>query len=163
MKVIVTGGAGYIGSHTCKALALAGHDPITVDSLITGHRHAVKWGPLHELDIRNASGLTEIFADVRPDAIVHLAALAIVSDSMKEPLPYFDTNVRGTAALLEAAVAADVQSVVFSSSCATYGVPDHLPITESTPQRPVNPYGESKLICERMLRWVEAAHGIGWA
>lgn len=162
MKIVVTGGAGYIGSHTCKALALAGHEPITVDNLSTGHRESVRWGPLHEIDIRDTDRLASLFRTVGPDAVVHLAALAIVSESMRDPVSYYDVNVHGTASLMRAAVGAGIRFVVFSSSCATYGVPARLPITEATPQVPVNPYGETKLACERLLAWIEASHGIRW-
>ncbi|MDB5538943.1 MAG: UDP-glucose 4-epimerase [Devosia sp.] len=162
MKVVVTGGAGYIGSHTCKALARAGHQPIAVDNLITGHREAVKWGPLHVVDIRDGAALAPVLAQIAPDAIIHLAASAIVKDSMSDPFGYFDNNVRGTLSLLQAAMRAGTRFVVFSSSCATYGIPPDLPITEDMPQRPSNPYGETKLVCEKLLRWTEAAFGTKW-
>ncbi len=162
MRVLVTGGAGYIGSHTCKALAQAGHQPIVVDNLSTGHREAVKWGPLHVVDLRGRDRLVPLLERVAPDAIVHLAASAIVKDSMSDPLGYFDNNVVATLSLLQAATTAKVGAIVFSSSCATYGVPASLPIVETTPQQPSNPYGESKLACENMLRWTETAFGTRW-
>jgi UDP-arabinose 4-epimerase len=162
MRIVVTGGAGYVGSHTCKALAQAGHEPITIDNLVTGHEEAVRWGPLHVLDIRDADGMADLFQKLRPDAVIHLAALAIVSESMRDPLTYYDVNVRGTASLLRAAVAAGRSSIAFSSSCATYGVPETLPITEMTKQAPVNPYGETKLACERLLGWVQATYDLRW-
>ncbi|WP_291398744.1 UDP-glucose 4-epimerase GalE [Devosia sp.] len=162
MKVVVTGGAGYIGSHTCKALARAGHQPIAVDCLVTGHREAVKWGPLHELDIRHGDAIGRLLERLMPDAIIHLAASAIVRDSMSDPFGYFDNNVGGTTSLLKAATAAGIERVVFSSSCATYGAPSRLPITEDSPQLPSNPYGETKLVCERLLKWSEEAFDTRW-
>lgn len=162
MRVAVTGGAGYIGSHAAKALAQAGHEPIVLDNLSTGHREAVRWGPLHEVDIRDRAALGAAFAAIRPVAVMHFAALAYVGDSMRNPLAYYETNVVGTLSLLAAMQAADCPLIVFSSSCATYGIPDRLPITEATPQRPTNPYGEAKLACERVLHWAGLAHDLRW-
>jgi len=162
MRVAVVGGAGYIGSHAAKALARAGHEPVVIDNLSAGHREAVRWGPLHEVDIRDRASLSAAFATIRPEAVMHFAALAYVGDSMRAPLAYYDTNVAGTLSLLEAMQAADCRLIVFSSSCATYGIPDHLPITEATPQRPTNPYGETKLACERLLHWSGIAHDQRW-
>lgn len=162
MRVAVVGGAGYIGSHAAKALARAGHEPVVIDNLSTGHREAVRWGPLHEVDIRDRASLSAAFAAIRPEAVMHFAALAYVGDSMRAPLAYYDTNVAGTLSLLEAMQAVDCRLIVFSSSCATYGIPDRLPITEATPQRPTNPYGETKLACERLLHWAGTAHDLRW-
>ena len=162
MRVAVIGGAGYIGSHTAKALAQAGHEPVVVDNLSTGHREAVRWGPLHEVDIRDRATLAAVFATIRPAAVMHFAALAYVGDSMRDPLAYYETNVAGTLSLLEAMRAVDCSRIVFSSSCATYGIPDRLPITEATPQHPTNPYGETKLACERLLHWAGVAHDLRW-
>lgn len=162
MRVAVIGGAGYIGSHTAKALARAGHQPVVIDNLSTGHRDAVRWGPLHQVDIRDRSALGAVFAAMRPDAVLHFAALAYVGDSMRDPLAYYDTNVAGTVALLQAMRDTDCSKIVFSSSCATYGIPELLPITESSPQRPTNPYGETKLACERLLHWAGVAYGTSW-
>ena len=162
MRVAVIGGAGYIGSHTAKALAQAGHEPVVVDNLSTGHREAVRWGPLHEVDIRDRAALAAVFATIRPAAVMHFAALAYVGDSMRDPLAYYETNVAGTLSLLEAMRAVDCSRIVFSSSCATYGIPDRLPITEATPQHPTNPYGETKLACERLLHWAGVAHDLRW-
>ncbi|WP_055048603.1 UDP-glucose 4-epimerase GalE [Devosia sp. A16] len=162
MRVAVIGGAGYIGSHAAKALAQAGHEPVVIDNLSTGHREAVRWGPLHQVDIRDRSTLEQVFASVRPDAVMHFAALAYVGDSMRDPLAYYDTNVAGTVSLLQAMRKADCSTIVFSSSCATYGIPDSLPITEASPQRPTNPYGETKLACERLLHWNGITHGTRW-
>lgn len=151
MRVLVTGGAGYIGSHACKALANAGHTPIVYDNLSTGHRRSVKWGPLEVGDIRDAARLDRVLAVHRPQAVMHFAALAYVGESMRQPGKYYDVNVGGTLSLITAMLRRDVRAMVFSSSCATYGVPDQLPITEDTPQRPINPYGFTKLAAEQML------------
>jgi UDP-arabinose 4-epimerase len=158
--ILVTGGAGFVGSHACKALANAGYRPVTFDNLERGHLDAVKWGPFHRGDIRNEGDLRRAFETWRPFAVVHFAAYAYVGESTVEPMKYYDTNVGGTAKLLKASVAFECMNFVFSSSCATYGVPDRLPLAEDDFQRPVNPYGQTKLIVERMLREAEAAHGI---
>jgi UDP-glucose-4-epimerase GalE len=161
MKVLVTGGAGYIGSHACKALAEAGLVPITYDDLSTGHDWAVRWGPLEVGDILDRDRLAEVFARHRPDAVMHFAALCSVGVSVRDPSSYHRTNVVGTLNLLDAARAAGVARIVFSSSCATYGVPDRVPIALDTPQRPINPYGWTKLAGERMLAEHCAAYGLG--
>lgn len=161
MKVLVTGGAGYIGSHACKALAEAGHEPITYDNLSTGHDWAVRWGPLEVGDILDPARLAEVFARHRPDAVMHFAALAYVGVSVRDPSSYHRNNVVGTLNLLDASRAAGVSRTVFSSSCATYGVPERVPIAIDTPQRPVNPYGWTKLAGERMLAEHCAAYGLG--
>ena len=158
--VLVTGGAGYVGSHACKALAAAGHTPVTYDSLVRGHEWAVKWGPLERGDILDRARLDEVFASHRPDAVMHFAAFAYVGESVADPARYYRNNVVGTLTLLEAMRAAGVDSMVFSSSCATYGAPAVLPITEDTPQQPINPYGASKLMAERMLADHAAAYGL---
>jgi UDP-arabinose 4-epimerase len=158
--ILVTGGAGFVGSHACKALANAGYRPVTFDNLERGHLGAVKWGPFHRGDIRDEGDLRRAFETWRPSAVVHFAAYAYVGESTVEPMKYYDTNVGGTAKLLKASVAFECMNFVFSSSCATYGVPDRLPLAEDDFQRPVNPYGQTKLIVERMLREAEAAHGI---
>jgi UDP-glucose-4-epimerase GalE len=158
--ILVTGGAGFVGSHACKALARAGHTPVTFDNLERGHRGAVKWGPFEQGDIRSASDLRRAFETWRPAAVLHFAAYAYVGESATQPLRYYDNNIGGTATLLAACAAAGCEKVVFSSSCATYGVPATLPLTEDHPQVPVNPYGYTKLAAERMLKDVEAAHGI---
>ena len=152
MKVLVTGGAGYIGSHTCKALHQAGHQPVVVDNLVYGHEWAVKWGPLHKLDIRETAELTALLEKEKPDAVIHFAAFAYVGESVKDPEKYWDNNVRGTESLLKAMTNAGITKIVFSSTCATYGVPKEIPIIESTPQAPINPYGETKLKVEQILR-----------
>lgn len=161
--VLVTGGAGYIGSHTCKALARAGYTPVTLDNLVYGHRWAVKWGPFVEGDLADGDLLRHVMREHRIEAVVHFAAYAYVGESVREPEMYFRNNVTNTLNLLEAMRATGVGSIVFSSTCATYGVPDTMPIRETDPQRPVNPYGESKLFIERALHWLGGAYGLRWA
>jgi UDP-arabinose 4-epimerase len=161
--VLVTGGAGYIGSHTAKALAKSGLTPVTYDSLVNGHQWAVQWGPFVEGDIGDKARLLETIRHYEINAVVHFAAFAYVGESMRRPELYFENNVTKSLALLDAVTEAGVEHVVFSSSCATYGMPAQMPITEDTPQSPVNPYGETKLIIERALRWYGAAHQFSWA
>ncbi len=151
MKVMVVGGAGYVGAHACKALAAAGHDPIVFDNLSTGHAHSVKWGPLIEGDLLQPLSLETALAATRPDAVMHFAALAYVGESMTHPDLYYRTNVTGTLNLLDAMRRAGVDRIIFSSTCATYGQPDRMPIVETTPQAPINPYGRSKLMIEQVL------------
>jgi UDP-arabinose 4-epimerase len=150
--ILVTGGSGFIGSHTCKALAKAGFIPITFDDLRRGRRDAVRWGPLVEGDVRDTKRLADCMREHRPAAVIHFAALAYVGESTEEPLAYYGANLAGTISLLDAMREAGVGRLVFSSTCATYGIPDALPITESAPQRPINPYGRSKLMCEEVIR-----------
>ena len=160
--VLVTGGAGYIGSHACKALARAGYLPVTFDNLCYGHESAVKWGPFEQGDILDRNRLDEVFLKHRPDAVVHFAAFAYVGESVVDPGKYYRNNVVGSLNLLEAMRYHGVPRIVFSSTCATYGVPDRLPIDEKTPQRPINPYGASKLMVECMLRDFGKAHRMRW-
>jgi UDP-glucose-4-epimerase GalE len=160
MNVLVTGGAGYIGSHTCKALAAAGHNPIVLDNLSTGHRWAVQWGPLMVGDIADRLLVANTIERYDIRAAVHFAAHAYVGESVQAPRKYFDNNVSKTLALLDATLDSGVETVVFSSSCATYGVPRGLPITEDHPQSPINPYGASKLFVENVLHWYEQAYGL---
>jgi UDP-arabinose 4-epimerase len=159
VKILVTGGAGYVGSHACKALAAAGHEPVVYDNLSTGHRWAVRWGPLVEGDLRDRERLAWAFAEYRPDMVMHFAARAYVGESVADPQLYYDNNVGGTLALLSEMRRHDVRRIVFSSTCATYGIPQVVPIGVDTPQQPVNPYGHSKLHCERMLRDFCTAYG----
>ena len=158
--ILVTGGAGYVGSHACKALAAAGYLPVTFDSLVSGHRSAVRWGPLIVGDLGDDGALDAALAGHRFDAVVHFAAHAYVGESVRDPGKYFRNNVVNSLRLVDAALAAGVRHIVFSSTCATYGLPDSLPISEAQPQRPVNPYGESKLFVERALHWNGVAHGL---
>lgn len=157
-NVLVTGGAGYIGSHACKALAQAGYNPVTLDNFVYGHRWAVQWGPLVEGDLADRGLLTQVMADFRIDAVMHFAAFAYVGESVRDPGKYFRNNVANTLGLLDAMVERGVDNIVFSSTCATYGVPDAVPIAETQAQQPINPYGESKLFVERALRWYAVAH-----
>jgi UDP-arabinose 4-epimerase len=159
-NILVTGGAGYIGSHACKALAEAGYTPITLDNLVYGHRWAVKWGPFIEGDLVDSALLHRVLRDHQVQAVMHFAAYAYVGESMQDPGKYFRNNVANTVNLLDAMVASGIQHIVFSSTCATYGMPLHTPINEDHPQRPVNPYGESKLFIERALHWYGVAHDI---
>jgi UDP-glucose-4-epimerase GalE len=158
--ILVTGGAGYVGSHACKALAAAGHTPVTYDNLSRGHREFARWGPLEIGDIADAAKLDSAFARHRIDAVMHFAALAYVGESVEQPALYYRNNVGGTLELLEAMRRAGVKLLVFSSTCSTYGVPERMPITEDLPQQPINPYGMSKLVVERVLRDYEPAYGL---
>jgi len=161
--ILVTGGAGYIGSHACKALALAGYQPVVYDNLVYGHRHAVKWGPLVEADLADESCLKGVFQNYDIAAVMHFAAFAYVGESMADPRTYFQNNTVNTLRLLDAMLGAGVKNIVFSSTCATYGQPLEVPITEASPQIPVNPYGESKLMIERVLHWYRQAYGLEYA
>ncbi len=161
--VLVTGGAGFIGAHACKALQAAGILPVTYDNLSTGHRDAVRFGPFAQGDVRDSTALLAAMTAHRVTAVLHFAASAYVGESVNDPAKYYDNNIGGMIALLAASRAAGISHIVFSSSCATYGVPDTLPITEATPQRPINPYGRTKLICEDMLRDHAAAYGLHYA
>jgi UDP-arabinose 4-epimerase len=162
MKVLVTGGAGYIGSHTCKALARSGHEPIVLDNLSAGHRWAVKWGRLIESDLAEKVKLAQILQEQHIEAVMHFAASLLVGESVREPRKYFWNNVVNTLQLLDAMREAKVKIIVFSSSAATYGEPQIVPIPEDHPQLPVNPYGETKLIMERALKWYGNAYEMGW-
>ncbi|MGI6098293.1 MAG: UDP-glucose 4-epimerase GalE [Lentisphaerae bacterium] len=160
MKILVTGGSGYIGSVTLARLLQAGHRVHVFDNLERGHREALPPGiPLTVGDLRDAAAIADTMAAVRPDAVMHFAAYALVGESMRQPELYFVNNVTGGINLLEAMRAAGVKQIVFSSSCATYGEPGSADIDESTLQSPTNPYGESKLIFEKMLRWYSGIHG----
>jgi len=161
--VLVTGGAGYIGSHACKALGRAGYRPVAYDSLIRGHREAVRWGPFVDADLADAERLGDAIKRFDVAAVMHFAAFAYVGESMTSPELYFRNNACNSLRLLDAMRAAGVRHIVFSSTAAVYGNPDRVPIPESAPQRPVNPYGESKLMVERMLHWYGAADGLTYA
>ncbi len=156
-SVLVTGGAGYIGAQTCKTLAKAGYLPVAYDNLSRGHREAVRWGPLVDGDIADGARLDETFSRFKPIAVMHFAAYAYVGESVREPALYFHNNVGGSLELLEALLRASAPPIVFSSSCATYGNVETMPIVETTRQRPANPYGESKVMVERMLDWLSRA------
>jgi UDP-glucose 4-epimerase len=158
-KILVAGGAGYIGAHTCLDLFNKGFTPVVYDNLSNGHAEFVKWGPLEIGDIRDRRRLDEVFAKHKPAAIVHFAAAIEVGESVRDPGSYFDNNVGGTLTLLRAAQAAGVDKIVFSSTCATYGVPTSIPMNETHPQSPINPYGRSKLIVEQMLQDLDRYQG----
>jgi UDP-arabinose 4-epimerase len=162
MNVLVTGGAGYIGSHTAKALHAAGHSPIVVDNLSFGHEWAVRWGPLERGDLCDVEWLGEVFGRHRVDAVIHFAASAFVGESMTDPRKYFRNNTVNTLNLLDTMVDRGVTRIVFSSTCATYGMPVRVPIDEAHPQAPVNPYGQSKLFVERVLHWYGQAYDLGY-
>jgi UDP-arabinose 4-epimerase len=162
-SVLVTGGAGYIGSHACKALSRAGYLPVTFDNLVYGHEWAVKWGPLEKGDILDRARLEDVLRKYRPQSAMHFAAYAYVGESVSDPGKYYRNNVCGSLTLLEALRDHGVGNFVFSSTCATYGVPDQVPIPETQVQRPINPYGTTKLMVEQMLRDFEAAHGLKWS
>lgn len=165
MKVLVTGGAGYIGSHTCLDLLAAGHEVFVIDNLCNGHVEAIErvrllsnWSlGFVEADIRDAGALDSVFDDFKPDAVIHFAGLKAVGKSVFEPLRYYDVNVRGSVSLLEAMDRAGCANIVFSSSATVYGNPEYLPYDETHPTRPVNPYGRTKLMVEDILRdWAAA-------
>lgn len=158
--ILVTGGAGYVGSHACKALAQAGYMPVAYDNLVYGHEWAVKWGPLERGDILDPTRLASVLEHYRPSAALHFAGYAYVGESVTDPGKYYRNNVTGSLVLLDALVKAGIDKVVFSSSCATYGVPQSVPIREDHPQDPVNPYGYGKLVVERVLRDYERAFNL---
>ncbi len=156
-SILVTGGAGYIGSHTCKALRQAGFAPVTYDNLSRGNSEAVKWGPLEVGNLADRARLREVLARHHPAAVVHFAALAYVGESIENPATYYLNNVAGTATLLDVMRECGVRGIVFSSSCAVYGAPAVVPIPETSPHAPINPYGTSKMVCERLLQECAAA------
>ncbi|UWR07155.1 UDP-glucose 4-epimerase GalE [Ruegeria sp. B32] len=159
-NILVTGGAGYIGSHACKALAQAGYVPVTYDNLVTGWQDAVKFGPFEQGDLLDRARLDQVFAKYQPAAVMHFAALSQVGEAMSEPGRYWRNNVTGSLNLIEAAVAAGCMDFVFSSTCATYGDHDNVVLDETTPQHPLNAYGASKRAIEDILRDFEQAHGL---
>ena len=161
MSILVVGGAGYIGSHMVKRLIEQGQEVVVVDNLSTGHRKAVdEKARFYEGDIRNHVFLKGVFDRENIDTVVHFAAFSIVPESMKKPLKYFDNNTAGMVALLEEMRDHDVKRIIFSSTAATYGVPEKSPIEENDRQAPINPYGESKLMMEKIIRWADQAYGI---
>lgn len=158
--ILVTGGAGYIGAHACKALARAGYVPVTYDNLSTGWRGAVQFGPLEVGDLTDRARLDEVFHTYAPEAVMHFAALSLVGDAMRDPGTYWRLNVLGALNLIEAAIASGCGSFIFSSTCATYGDQDGVLLNEDTPQHPINAYGKSKLAIEQMLGDFGASHGL---
>lgn len=159
---LVTGGAGYVGSHCCKELAKAGWKPVTADSLFRGHRDFVKWGPLAVGDVRDGEFLDALFREYRPTAVFHFAGLTYVGESVEEPGLYYGANTAGTLSLLEAMKRGGCQNIIFSSTAAVYGNPEYSPIDEKHPLNPINPYGQSKLFVEKILADYRRAYGINY-
>lgn len=159
-NILVTGGAGYIGSHACKALAAAGYTPVTFDNLSTGWEDSVKFGPFEQGDLLDRARLDAVFAQYKPQAVMHFAALSQVGESMTDPGKYWRNNVSGLLTLIEAAVAAGCLNFVFSSTCATYGDQDNVVLDENSQQFPMNSYGASKRAIEDILANFEASHGL---
>jgi len=161
MKILVVGGAGYIGSICAEVLLDRGHEVAILDNLSEGHRHALDpRAEFIEGDLADRKMTTATLARLRPDAVMHFAANALVGESMENPSKYFRNNIAAGLNLLDAMVAAEVERLVFSSTCATFGPPERLPIDEETPQHPINPYGESKLAFEKILKWYDTIHGL---
>lgn len=158
--VLVTGGAGYIGSHACKALSAAGYVPVTFDNLSTGNPFAVRWGPFEAGDVLDVRRLDEVFVRYRPVGVLHFAALSLVGESMLEPARYHRVNVGGTFSVLDAVRRNGSPPVILSSTCAIYGTPTVLPLTEEAAKAPINPYGETKLKAERLLEDFRRDHGV---
>jgi UDP-glucose 4-epimerase len=162
--VLVAGGAGYIGSHCVRQLIAAGHEPVVVDNLVYGHRAAVPARVrLHDASLADAAALDRIFAAERVDVVMHFAAYCYVGESVTAPLKYYQNNVAATLTLLEAMLRHGVKKLVFSSTCATFGVPARMPMTEDLPQVPINPYGQTKLDVENILKAVAHANGLSFA
>ena len=160
MAILICGGAGYIGSHVNKELHRQGYKTVVYDNLVYGHPEAVKWGKLIQADLADTEALNQVFFENRIDAVVHLAAYAYVGESVIEPEKYYWNNVYNTLNLLKAMRRHECRTVIFSSTCATYGIPDHVPISEDMPQRPINPYGATKLMVERIFRDYSNAYGL---
>jgi UDP-arabinose 4-epimerase len=161
-KILVTGGAGYIGSHACKALSRAGFVPVTYDNICLGHEEYVQWGPLVRGDTQDSDLVRQTIEDHGIEAVIHFAAYAYVGESTTDPARYYANNVGGTLGLLNGMRAAGCDKLVFSSTCAVYGEPGPEPISERTPPNPVNPYGKTKLVCEGMLADFAAAYGLDY-
>jgi len=158
--ILVTGGAGYIGSHTVKALKAAGLQPLIFDNFSTGHRTFIKGTPFFEGDIRKPGDLARVFSEYSIEGVLHFAGKALVAESTQKPEIYYEANLLGGMNLLNAMKICGVKYLIFSSTCATYGVPQRLPIPEDHPQNPINPYGDTKLAFERALYWFHEAHGL---
>jgi UDP-glucose-4-epimerase GalE len=163
MRVLVTGGAGYVGSHSAKVLVEAGHEVVIVDNLSEGHRAAVGKIPLVEVDLHDRRRMTALLQERKIEAVMHFAAFAYVGVSVRDPAVYYQNNIVGSLSLLDAMRDAGVNRIVFSSSCATYGIPERVPITEDHPQNPISPYGFTKLAIEKALADYSHAYGIGYA
>ena len=161
MRILVLGGAGYIGSHTALELVKAGNEVVIADNLVTGYRKAIPEGAkFYEGDLRDSDFLDNLFHQEKIDAVIHFAAYSLVGESVTNPLKYYDNNLYGTKVLLEAMVKNNVGKIVFSSTAATYGEPENIPILESDRTCPTNPYGETKLAMEKMFKWTAEAHGL---
>ncbi len=162
MNILVTGGAGYIGSHCCKALYQKGFHPVTIDNLVYGHKSFVRWGEFFQGDVGNPADLKKCFSRHKIDAVMHFAAYAYVGESVQDPLKYYENNLRNTVELLHAVVENDINYFVFSSTCATYGNPEKTPIDERHPLNPINPYGRTKRMIEEILEDYGAAYGLNY-
>jgi UDP-glucose 4-epimerase len=160
INVLVTGGAGYIGSHCCKELHNKGYHPITFDNLVYGHRENVKWGDFYKGDVGNVKDLENFFKKYKIDAVIHFAAYAYVDESISDPQKYYLNNLKNTINLLHHLLNNNIKYFIFSSTCATYGNPEKIPIDESHPQSPINPYGRSKLMIEEILEDYNSAYGL---
>ena len=160
MNILVTGGAGYIGSHCCKALSQKGFHPVTIDNLVYGHKHFVKWGEFFQGDVGDPEAVKQCLRRHQIDAVMHFAAYAYVGESVQDPLKYYENNLRNTIELLHAVVENGIKYVVFSSTCATYGMPTKTPIDESHPLNPINPYGKTKRMIEEILEDYDTAYGL---
>ena len=161
MTVLVLGGAGYIGSHTVKALCDEGTDVVVVDNLVTGYEKAIdSRARFYKGDLKDRAFLDDLFSREKIDAVIHFAAFSLVGESVTNPLKYYDNNLCGTKVLLDSMVANGVDKIVFSSTAATYGEPERVPIMETDKTEPTNPYGETKLAMEKMFKWTAAAHGL---
>jgi UDP-glucose 4-epimerase len=164
MKVLVAGGAGYIGSHCVKQLVAAGHEPVVLDNLVYGHRAAVDPSiRLHDINLGDKAAIDRVLAAEKPGAVMHFAAFAYVGESVTDPLKYYHNNVAATLNLLDSMLRHGVKKFVFSSTCATYGIPEKMPITEDSIQKPINPYGQTKLDVENMLKALAPATGLSFA
>ena len=160
MKIFIIGGAGYIGSHTVKIAHMAGHDVITLDNLSTGHQDAVLYGEFEFCDILNSKELDRVFKKHKPDAVMHFSAYSLVGESMIDPYKYYNNNVSGTLSLLKVMIDNNCKKFIFSSSAAIFGNPEYIPIDESHPKNPINPYGKSKLMVEEILKDFKCAYGL---
>jgi UDP-glucose 4-epimerase len=152
-KILITGGAGYIGSHTAKELYLSGYIPYVLDNFSTGHDWAVKWGDSYNIDLSDKIKLLNILNEIKPEAVIHFAASSLVSESYNNPISYFNNNIIGTMNLLESMHELGIDKLIFSSSCSVYGIPNTIPISDDHPLNPISPYGESKSMIEKILRW----------
>ncbi|NGX56100.1 MAG: UDP-glucose 4-epimerase [Candidatus Anoxychlamydiales bacterium] len=162
-NIIVTGGAGYIGSHMCKVLKEKNYHPITIDNLSTGHKESVKYGDFIQGDIKDYDLLIDTFKKYNPIGVMHFAACAIVSESMEDPKKYYSNNTSNTINLLNAMIEANIKNIIFSSTCATYGIPQFTPLTEDHPTNPISPYGQSKLMIEKILKDYSKAYSLNYA